>query len=159
MQVVAGPSPGDGCTRDPIGHRDGPTRRLERTMQTEAVQESVRRHGAAVHSLAQRLVGRGPAAEQLTCEVVLQLAAPGRRPVDPHRSKVGVTPEVLAAKSIALAYFGRRTYRDIAGVLGVPPETVKSSIRDGLRTLWGTSSTGDDDRQFAGSSSVSGISW
>ena len=109
-------------------------------MQTEAVQETIRRHGAAVHSLAQRLLGAGPAAEEVACEVVRHLASPGR--ASPRRGPAGdVPPEHLAAKSIALAYFGHRTYREIAGALGVPPEAVKASIREGLRTLWDADSS------------------
>ena len=127
-------------------------------MQTE-VEETVRRHGAAVHSLVQRLVGRGPAAEELTCEVVLHLAAHGPRSAPRPRPAAELRPDELAAKCIALAFFGRRTYREIAGALGVAPEAVKTSIRDGLRAIWDDDPAPVDLRRFAGSAAVSGISW
>jgi DNA-directed RNA polymerase specialized sigma24 family protein len=105
-----------------------------RDMRTNAVEETMRRHGGAVHALVERLVGDGPTAEDLTCDLVRQLAAPDGISWTPRSQDVPAAD--LAAQCIALAYFGGRSYTDIAGVLGVPAEVVKTSIRTGLRHLW-----------------------
>ena len=100
-------------------------------MHERAVEETYRRHGGAVHALAERLLGSGPAAADVTCRVVVQLASPAvaAPPSDG-------TDDELAAQCIALAYFGRLRYPEIAELLGVPAEVVKVSIRTGLRSLW-----------------------
>lgn len=103
-------------------------------MQTTAVAETLRRHGGAVHELVERLVGAGPSAEDLTCDLVRQLAAPGG--ISWEARSQDATGADLEARCIALAYFGGQSYTEIARTLGVPAEVVKTSIRTGLRGLW-----------------------
>ena len=48
-------------------------------------------------------------------------------------------------EAIALAYFGGRTYRDVASELGIPEGTAKTRMRDGLTKLRGL--LGDPQRK------------
>lgn len=53
---------------------------------------------------------------------------------DKVREAVGTLPED-ERRSIALAYFGGHTYREVASILEQPEGTVKSRIRTGLRRM------------------------
>ena len=53
----------------------------------------------------------------------------------------------LQREVIALAYFGGRTYREVAAELGIPEGTAKTRMRDGLAKLHATLSR---ERQEAG---------
>ncbi|HJR44960.1 MAG TPA: sigma-70 family RNA polymerase sigma factor [Actinomycetota bacterium] len=47
-------------------------------------------------------------------------------------------------EAIVLAYFGGRTYREVAEELGIPEGTAKTRLRDGLRRLKEVMTSGDD---------------
>src|ERR687891_305963 len=93
-----------------------------------ALEELFRRHGGAVLALARRVTRDPHRAEEVESVVhTAALADEVRRAV--HRLPA---PE---REPILLAYFGDRSYRDTAQLLGLPEGTVKSRIRSGLATL------------------------
>ena len=49
---------------------------------------------------------------------------------------------------IVLAYFGGRTYREVASELGIPEGTVKTRVRDGLSKLRGLIGTPQAEPEF-----------
>jgi len=53
---------------------------------------------------------------------------------DQVKTAVETLPDV-ERQAIELAYFGGKTYRDVASLLGEPEGTIKSRIRSGLRRL------------------------
>lgn len=76
-------------------------------------------------------------------------------PVEHPERAVDERDEVLAAlaqlspvqrEAVVLAYFGGRTYREVAAELGIPEGTAKTRLRDGLKKLRDviSSARGDD---------------
>lgn len=63
-------------------------------------------------------------------------AAPVLRLLERHRLRSGlVNLSALQRQALTLAYWDGHTYREVAGLLGVPLPTVKSRIRDALTHL------------------------
>jgi RNA polymerase sigma-70 factor (ECF subfamily) len=77
-----------------------------------------------------RLRGAVDPGEDIEREVLALSAA------EEVRSAIGAIPED-ERQAIELAYFGGKTYREVAQILGQPEGTVKSRIRMGLRRLRG----------------------
>lgn len=72
--------------------------------------------------------GRKPAPRSLDQEVVDLVTA------EKVRVAVGALPEGERA-AIELAYFGGRSYREVADILDIPEGTIKSRIRSGMTRL------------------------
>lgn len=127
--------------------------------QRSALAAAYRRHGAEVHRLAAQLVGDS-AADDVLHDVFVdlwrsphELEASGRSlrgllcDSARRRCRTTVTPEAsrpldglapAQREAIALASVGGHTYTDVAALLGVSADAVRTDIRSGLRTLRAT---------------------
>ncbi|MBA3431667.1 MAG: sigma-70 family RNA polymerase sigma factor [Actinobacteria bacterium] len=95
-------------------------------------------------------------AHHKTSETLAREAETASRHASPHeqvgerqfvRDALGQLTHVQR-EALVLAYFGGRTYREVAEELGIPEGTAKTRLRDGmtkLRELMGSSSITDND--------------
>ncbi|MCZ2404652.1 sigma-70 family RNA polymerase sigma factor [Paenarthrobacter sp. Z7-10] len=94
-------------------------RAIDRVRREQAYRDRQQRYGAGSHVTAHDHV-----AEAMTATLESEAVT---------RSLLALSP--LQAEAIQLAFFGGLTYLEVAATLGVPLPTVKSRIRDGLKSL------------------------
>ena len=98
---------------------------------------------SVVHHKAVDAVRRERAVNDVSAKAPEPLAAPDPEELgvaSDRRARVIKAVGQLAAaqrEAIMLAYFGGRTYREVAEELGIPEGTAKSRLRDGLMNLRG----------------------
>ena len=121
----------------------------------EALAEAYRRHGGSVFGLARRLLYEGRAGRSVDVlrsdgarrareERDARTTAEAGYDIEHEVTDMATADQVRRAldalppperQAIELAYFGGRTYREVAAALHEPEGTVKSRIRAGLKRL------------------------